>query len=208
MTVEVLHSAQTDPKIILIGLNRCATTSFHRLFQDSGIPSVHWADEQGDNLALRMVTNIAMGRKPLDGFGAVRAYTDISFVNARFMLDGTRFFRELYAAYPDAYFLLNTRDADDWIASRARHSNGGYLQRCCKANDQTADQVKQGWRRMYDVHHAEVQDYFAANPRFLRFDIDRDNAQAVADWLSPDFDVNIAHWGHYNRGASDRARTG
>ncbi len=208
MTVEVLHSAQTDPKIILIGLNRCATTSFHKLFQDSGIPSVHWVDQQGDNLAHRMMTNIAMGRKPLDGFGAVRAFTDISFVNARFMLDGTRFFRELHAAYPDAYFLLNTRDVDDWIASRARHGNGGYLERCCKANSQTADEVKQDWRRMYDVHQAEVQEYFAGNPRFLRFDIDRDTPQAIVDWLSPDFDVNIAHWGHHNRGASDRARTG
>ncbi len=208
MTVEVLRSAKTDPKIILIGLNRCATTSFYRLFQDSGISSVHWVDDQGDNLAHRMVTNMAMGRKPLDGFGAVRAFTDIAYVNARFMLDGTRFFRELHAAYPDAYFLLNTRDADDWIASRARHSKGGYLERCCKANGMCADDVKQGWRQMYDVHHAEVQAYFRGNSKFLRFDIDRDDPEAIADWVSPDFDVNVAHWGHYNRGASERARTG
>ncbi len=208
MTVQALRSAQADPKIILIGLNRCATTSFHRLFQDSGIPSVHWVDERGENLAHRMVTNISMGRKPLDGFGAVRAFTDIAFVNVRFMLDGARFFRELHAGYPDAYFLLNTRNRDDWITSRARHNQGRYLDRCCQANGQSADEVKQGWAHMYDVHHAEVQDYFDGNPRFLRFDIDRDDPKAVADWLSPDFDVNIAHWGHYNRGASKRARTG
>lgn len=208
MTVEHLPSGQRDPKIILIGLNRCATTSLHKLFQNSGIASVHWLDDQGDNLAQKMVTNIAMGRKPLDGFGSVRAFTDIAFVNARFMLDGTRFFRDLHAAYPDAYFLLNTRDREDWILSRALHSNGGYLERCCKANGMGADEVKQGWRRMYDVHHAEVQAHFDGNPRFLCFDIDRDDPQAIAEWLSPDFDVNIAHWGHHNRGASDRARTG
>ncbi len=208
MTVEQLPSGPRAPKIILIGLNRCATTSLHKLFQNSGIASVHWVDNQGDNLAQKMVTNIAMGRKPLDGFGPVRAFTDIAFVNARFMLDGTRFFRDLHAAYPDAYFLLNTRDREDWISSRALHSNGGYLERCCKANGMGADEVKQGWRRMYDVHHAEVQAHFDGNPRFLRFDIDRDDPQAIADWLSADFDVNTAHWGHYNRGASDRARTG
>ena len=208
MTVEKLQSGQSDPKIILIGLNRCATTSFHMLFQNSGIPSVHWEDDQGLNLAHRMVTNIAMGRRPLDGFGTVRAFTDIAFVNSRFMLDGARFFRELHAAYPDAYFLLNTRNRDDWIASRANHSGGRYLERCCKANGQTADQVKRGWAHMYDVHHSEVEAFFDDNPRFLRFDIDRDDPQNVADWLCPDFDVNIAHWGHYNRGASERARTG
>lgn len=208
MTVEVLQSGSGDPKIILIGLNRCATTSFHRLFQKSGIPSVHWEDDQGRNLAHRMLTNIAMGRRPLDGFGAVRAFTDIAFVSSRFMLDGARFFRELHAAYPNAYFLLNTRDRDDWIASRANHSGGGYLDRCCKANGQSADEVKHGWAHMYDVHHAEVEAYFDGNPRFLRFDIDCGDPQRVADWLAPDFDVNIAHWGHYNRGASQRARTG
>lgn len=208
MTVELLKPTSGDPKIILIGLNRCATTSFHRLFQNSGIASVHWRDQKGDNLAQRMVTNIAMGRKPLDGFGAVRAFADIAFVNSRFMLDGARFFRDLHAAYPDAYFLFNTRNRADWIASRARHSDGGYLERCCKANDQTAEEVMQGWARMYDVHHAEVEAYFDGNPRFLRFDIDKDNPKSVADWLSADFDVNIAHWGHHNRGAPKRARTG
>lgn len=208
MTVELLQSKKTDPKIILIGLNRCATTSFHNLFQDSGIESVHWVDGQGDNVARRMVTNMAMGVKPLDGFGSVRAFADISFVNARFMLDGTRFFRDLHAAYADAYFLLNTRDRDDWIASRARHSKGGYLERCCKATGQTAAQVKEGWAHLYNVHHAEVEAHFEGNPRYLRFDIDTDSPQIIADWLAPDFDVNTAHWGHYNRGASKRARTG
>ncbi len=169
---------------------------------------MHWEDDQGQNLAHLMMTNIAMGRKPLSGFGAVRAFTDIAFVNSRVMLDGARLFRDLHAAYPDAYFLLNTRNRDDWIASRASHSKGGYLARCCKANGQTVDEVKQGWVHMYDVHHIEVEAYFDGNPRFLRFDIDQDDPQRVVDWLSPDFDVNIAHWGHYNRGASQRARTG
>ena len=208
MTVEMLQPTPSDPKIILIGLNRCATTSFHKLFQNSGIPSVHWVDGRDNNLAHQMVTNIAMGRKPLDGFGAVRAFSDIAFTNSRFLLDGARFFRELHAAYPDAYFMLNTRNRDDWIASRARHSDGKYLERCCKANGQTADDVKRGWSHLYDVHHAEVETYFDGNPRFLRFDIDEDSPQIVADWLSSDFDVNIVHWGHYNKGASERAQTG
>ncbi|WP_299080734.1 sulfotransferase [uncultured Ruegeria sp.] len=208
MTVEVLHSAQSDPKIILIGLNRCATTSFHKLFQNSGIQSLHWVDGDGSNIAHRMVTNIAMGRKPLDGFGQARAFTDIAFVNVRFMLDGARFFRDLHRAYPDAYFILNTRNRDDWVSSRALHSGGAYLEKCCNANGLTAEEVKQGWAHMYDVHHAEVEVHFDGNPRFLRFDIDTDEPQIIADLLAPDFDVNTVHWGHYNRGASAHAQTG
>lgn len=198
----------TDPKIILIGLNRCATTTFYKLFQNSGIPAVHWQDGKGRNIALRMMTNIAMGRKPLDGFGEVRAFTDMAFVSHRMMLDCARLFRELHQAYPDAYFLLNTRDKDDWLASRAQHADGSYLERCCKANGQDEDEVKSGWAQMYDVHHAEVMGYFAGNTQFMYFDIDRDDPRAVVNWLAPDFDVNLAHWGHYNQKAPKRVKTG
>ncbi|MFC3613038.1 sulfotransferase [Lutimaribacter marinistellae] len=208
MTVRASETDEADPKIILIGLNRCGTTTFFKLFQNSGIPAAHWEDEFGNNLAQRMVTNIAMGRKPLAGFGGLRAFTDIAFVNARFMLDGARFFRELHTAYPDAYFVLNTRDKKGWLRSREQHANGTYLDRCCKANGMTVDEVRKGWSDMYDVHHAEVTAYFDGNPRFMRFDIERDEPQAVAAWLAPDFDVNIAHWGHYNRKAPKQAAIG
>ncbi len=208
MSVERLEADEADPKIILIGLNRCATTTFYKLFLHSGIPAAHWEDEFGNNLAQRMMTNIAMGRKPLSGFGGLRAFTDIAFVNARFMLDGARFFRELHAAYPDAYFVLNTRDKAGWLRSREQHANGTYLERCCKANGMTVDEVREGWARMYDVHHAEVMAHFEGNPRFLRFDIEQDDPQVIADWLAPDFDVNIAHWGHYNQKSAKRVVTG
>ncbi len=208
MPAELKLVTDADPKIILIGLNRCATTTFSKLFDASGIPAAHWDDGFGQNMAKMMMTNIAMGRKPLDGFGKIRAFTDIAFVSADVMIDGSRLFRDLHAAYGDAYFILNTRNKADWLASRAGHAHGGYLNRCARANGMTHDEVIQGWSAMYDVHHAEVEAYFEGNDRFLRFDIDRDDPQTVADFLAPDFSVNLAHWGHYNQQAPNRASLG
>lgn len=191
-------AAPCDPKIILVGLNRCGTTSLHKLFTQSGVASVHWQDEAGRNIARVMMTNIGTGRKPLDGFGATRAFCDIAHLSGDVLIDGGRLFRVLHAAYPDAYFLLNTRRVEDWVSSRARHARGSYLTRTCKATGLTAEQVQATWRRLFTTHIDEVTAYFADAPRFMHFDIDTDHPEALGDWLAPDFDIDPAFWGHHN----------
>ncbi|NIY80505.1 MAG: hypothetical protein HWE33_16865 [Rhodobacteraceae bacterium] len=194
------------PLILQIGFNRCGTLSFHRLMEDNGIPALHWQEPEGRNVAQVMVSNLAMGRKPFDGFEGVRAFSDIAFLNGQMMIDGARLFRSLHAAYPDAYFFFNTRDKSDWIASRAAHANGTFLKRFCKMSGLDEAGAKAAWGEMFDRHTAEVQSYFAmADARFLQFDLDRDAPSKIADWLSPDFAVDASLWGHYNRKSQPRA---
>ncbi|WP_417254105.1 sulfotransferase [Celeribacter sp.] len=195
----------TSPLIIQIGFNRCGTLSFHRMMKDNGIPALHWQEPGGRNVAQTMLNNLSFGRKPFDGFDGLLAFSDISFLNGQIMIEGGRLFRTLHAAYPDAYFFFNTRDKSDWIASRAAHANGTFLKRFCKMSGLDEAGAKAAWGEMFDQHTAEVQSYFAtATARFLRFDLDQDGPEKIADWLAPDYTIDTAHWGHYNKNSRSR----
>lgn len=199
----------TGPLVIQIGFNRCATLTFHCMMEANGIPALHWKEPDGRNIAQVMVSNMAMGRKPLEGFEGIRVFSDMAYLDGKIMIDGARFFRALHAAYPDAYFLFNTRDKAEWMSSRMRHANGTYLARCAKVAGVDVTNVPALWAQMYDQHTAEVESYFAtAEARFLHFYLDCDSPQKIADWLAPDFELNMAHWGHHNRKTRARAHLG
>lgn len=188
------------PRVIQIGFNRCGTLSFHEMMKGSGYNCLHWQDDEGHRLAERLVTNISLGRAPFAGYEDVQVFTDFAHLSGRLMIEGARYFRELHTAYPEAYFLFNTRDRGDWIASRAAHSNGGYLKRFCKLTGASGAEALSMWRAYFDHHSAAVSEYFATHEaRFLRFDLDQDGPEKIVDWLAPDFSVDAAHWGQHNR---------
>lgn len=191
----------TDPKILVIGLNRCGTHSLHKLFLGSNIPSLHWKrHDDNRNLARAMVNNMALGLPPLAGFDGVRAFSDLNFLGGQIVIEGARFFRELHAAYPDAYFILNTRPVDDWITSRLAHSKGDFARTMAKIGGMSLDEVVAHWRALFLRHDAEVTAYFGDNPSFLRFDITRDDPQSIADLLAPDFTADPSLWGQHGLG--------
>lgn len=187
----------SGPKIILIGLNKTATLAFHELFVGSGIPSVHWRDDRERYLAHAVLTNHALDLPPFHGFDAL-AFTDISFASDRWVIEGARFFRRFHTAYPDAFFILNTRPVDAWLASRAAHASGTFLRRCAKAAGCSTQDVLDGWRRLHTLHEAEVTAHFAGHERFLRFDISRDDPRQIADFLAPTHAIDTAHWAFHN----------
>ncbi len=191
----------TDPKILVIGLNRCGTHSLHKLFLGSDIPSLHWRRQDDNrNIARAMITNMALGRAPLDGFGPMRAFSDLNFLGRQIAIEGARFFRELHTAYPDAYFILNTRPVEDWITSRLGHSKGDFARGMARLGDLSIDDVVAHWRALFLRHDAEVRAYFEGNPRFLRFDITTDDPQSIADLLAADFAVDPTQWGQHGHG--------
>ena len=193
----------TDPKIILIGLNKTATRSFHEMFLASGIPSVHWRDERERHIAPAMMSNIALRRPPLDGFGSARAFSDLTYITKRFVMEGAIFFRELRAAYPNAYFILNSRPCDDWLNSRAAHAGGTMLNRTIEATGLGRTGVIEGWRRFHHQHHKNVRSHFKDYERFIEYRIDRDDPVQIRSFLAPDFDVETKHWGRFNQRAQN-----
>ncbi|WP_298907866.1 sulfotransferase [uncultured Aliiroseovarius sp.] len=197
-------AGEDDPKIFVIGLNRCATTSLHTLFEKSFIPSLHWRDANGQNLMKAFMVNIALGLKPFHGFDGFVAFSDLSFIGSDLVLEGARFFRDLHRHYPDAYFILNTRPVDTWIASRSHHANGTFLSKSMQASGHSHDEVQGLWREMALAHEAEVKDYFKDNPRFLHFDIVNDDAQKIADLVQEDYAIDVTKWKLSNQGPGPR----
>lgn len=183
-------------RIFQIGFNKCGTRSLYRFFQRSGIYSAHF---NRGILALRMHQNLAAGRKPLDGnIGRYVAFTDIQRVTMAGAIEGALMFRQLYAYYPQSYFILNIRDKEGWLRSRSRHGAGSYMKRYGKALRLFDDAaLLEYWSRQWDSHLENVQAFFADKPgRMLVYDIKNDSPEKMCAFLAPDFLTDPAHFLH------------
>ena len=151
----------------MIGFNKCGTTSFHDYFQANDIRSVHW---RGNTLALALNDNLAAGRPPLQGMDDWTAYMDMICIpgspwgrsnsDHAPLIEGCRYFRELHRAYPDALFILNTRDPADWVRSRLQHDEGrfatAYLEALAPEGVRSRRELERRWLEDWHQHHAET----------------------------------------------------
>ena len=211
-------AAGARPKIFLIGFNKCGTSSFHFMFRKSGIASAHFGGADKDsNIALKIYRNVMLARPVLTGLEEYDALSDISFCDTTVYIEGGRFFRNFYAEYPDAYFILNTRDRDNWLRSRIAHGSrsGGLLRRSAEVYRCDKNGVVELWKEQFAAHEADVAAFFADRPgsRFLRFDIETGKIARVAAFLRPAFSINTRWWQKRNEtpdtarsAASDRLR--
>lgn len=194
------------PKVFVLGFSKTATTSLHRFFRDNGYRSVHWDLPDGRFLAGVVVTNVLSNRPILASIDDYDVYSEFSYADGLLYLEANYFFRDLYAAYPDAYFLLNTRETEGWIASRKRHfgrnrKGRGYLaERIAQAYAASMPETEEIWRRYHPVFHQQVRDFFATQEgaRFLEFNIDQDGPETLIDWLRPHYDLDLATWAPAN----------
>jgi hypothetical protein len=166
-------------KVFQIGFNKCGTRTVHRFFELNGFRSVHW--DHG-RLARRMFRNLSDGRSLIDGYERFETFADMEHVTGGFAFEGYKLFPVLAHQFPDALFLLNTRDREDWVRSRFRHRDGRYAQQwkaCIGASDDAS--LADFWRAEWERHHERVMTFFAGrNLRFLAFDISRDSPALIA----------------------------
>ena len=192
----------SKPLIFLIGFNKCGTTSFHRFFKGNGIKGIHWGGNSSKNIARHIFNNLMIGRDPIAGVEECTAFTDLSFLSKDVYIEGIRFYRQFYENYPNAYFILNTRDQDKWIKSRNKHGHAwrSLMARSKKAYGiDTNEEMETVWREQWDNHIAEVQKFFGENGgRLLVYNIEQDDPQALVEFLKPDFETSAEHWGKAN----------
>jgi hypothetical protein len=177
-------------KIFQIGFNRCGTRTIHEYFRANGVASVHW---NSGRLATRMFKNLADGHTLLAGYESYDAFTDMEFLDGKRYLAGYKLFAELAQQYPDAVFILNTRDREAWIRSRLAHRNGEYAARfkSCLGID-SDERLADAWRADWDEHHERVVRYFAsAAHRFLLCRIETDLPHVLDDGI-PELNLNAA----------------
>ena len=54
-------------------------------------------------------------------------------------------------------------------------------------------------RIQFAAHASEVRTHFEEEGgNFLEFNVEEDDPQLIADFLSPDFKVDPRHWAHWN----------
>ena len=200
------------PRIFLIGFNKCGTTSFHDYFSANGISSVHW---RANTLALALHQNNQNGRPLLSGMERWTAYTDMNCIpgspwdasnsTGQPLIEGCRFFRELHRDYPDALFILNSRDPLQWVRSRMKHDGGrfakAYLTALANDGIHNKRQLKQRWLEDWHIHHSEVLRHFHQNTtkNFLLFHISETPVKKLNRFLDRHFYIKYRQFPHHHR---------
>lgn len=203
------------PRIFIIGFNRCGTTSFHHLFEEAGLRPLHYDEGR---LAVRMERNARAGKPVMDGYDEYDVFSDMFYACTHAVYESNRHFREIAQQEPDAKFILNLRDVDDWLKSRAYWYRQRVEQkssyRCsecrpieCRLEMVAAarlhfglagvDQVFDHWRAEWHAHAEAVQAYLPPE-RLLVFDIDTDDPAAICAFAGLPEDM-ARHWGQHNR---------
>ena len=190
----------TSRRIYVIGFNRCGTRSLTTAFKQAGIGCVHWDRNQ---LMLAILSDLRRtGRINLSAhYPGSNAFLDLIHVpehgesGDHILTEGTLLHQQLIDSDPEAYFILNTRHVEDWLASRCRHLNGSFLEiyrrhlSRMQGREFSVDDVLQDWRRMWHQAHAEIIGRFQREPqlRGLVYDIQLTPFQTLKQFLAPDY---------------------
>lgn len=198
-------AAANGPLVFQIGFNRCATGAFFKLFQNSGVTSLHHCGRKhrmaGDMTLLNVNPqklidrNIRRGRPPVEGLEKYTAFFDMEYTDQRRRIENYRYFERFAEAYPDALFIMNTRDKDDWLKSRIAHNDGKYLTKMTELYGISQHDVVETWAEHYDTHTAQVEAYFGRHSdRCLWFDLDHDDVDKAVRFFMPHHRLNPKRW--------------
>jgi hypothetical protein len=183
-----------SPKVFQIGLNKTGTRSIFILFKRSGYKSVHWGKGL---LAEDIAANSKTGETPLTDWDDTVLFTDIESVHTKAdPIEGYSYFEFLDQTYPDAKFILNTRDVDRWLCSRMLHREGKYF-RYFVHHYGTHDpiEIMQRWKKSWQDHHDAVRAYFADKPgKLVEFELGVDDGEKLKDFFAPEIDLDLSHW--------------
>lgn len=190
-------------KVFFIGMNRTATKSFHELFVRSGYKSFHYscADVRTGEpiiLAQEMKNNLDSYKHVLHRMSNADAYSDMFWHREDEWIDGVKMYRELHAQFPDAYFILQTRNMYSWLLSKKNHKEGAYIQRCMEYHNLSQDDMLTWFENDRNDHEQKVRSYFETSDKFLDYNIDKDDITKLIDFLKPTFFLEEKHWGHHN----------
>ncbi|WP_460272513.1 sulfotransferase [Celeribacter sp. ULVN23_4] len=202
------------PKVFILGFNKTATTALHQWFKLSGYRSFHWgviAKEKvpGRYLANVVISNVTCGRPPLETLEDFDCYSEFSNVRDDYFFEANYFFDKLYEAYPDAYFILNTRSTESWIKSRVRHQSnvfGPFIDRALRAMGQEQAVLERHWEDYKPKFEERMRAFFAARPeaKFCEYHISEDKPEKLVAFMQKDYTLPMENFGVHNAEATAR----
>lgn len=155
------------------------------------------ATQQSIILAEQMQANLDQYYPVMDKMDNAHVYSDMFWHRENIWIDGVKMFREIHAQYPDAYFVLQTRDMDAWLRSKENHKKGAYIQRCQQFHQLDRQYMLDWFKNDREQHEKAVRKHFLGYDRFLEYDLDNDEISKLIEFVKPDFFLNEKHWGHY-----------
>jgi len=176
------------------------------LFKRSGYKSIHW--DKG-HLAEDIARKYETGERPLADWDDTVLFSDMESVHKdNAPIEGYAYFAYLEEHYPDAKFILNTRDVNAWLASRMLHREGKYFRyfvRHYGSNDPI--EIMRRWKQSWEEHHEKVRAHFADKPgKLVEFKLGVDDGEKLRAFFAPEIQLNLAHWGNETKRIRRRAR--
>ena len=181
-------------KIFQIGFNKCGTKTLHNYFCRNGMSGLHWDEGR---LAQRIFANLASGSDLLQGYEQFDVFTDMEYLDdLGSYLEAYKLFPHLAAQYPNAVFILNTRNRESWIRSRLAHGKErSYARRAMLHYKVTSiHELTNIWRAEWERHHREVTEFFRDKPfRLIVCRIETDLPR-ILDKSLPECQLNARHY--------------
>lgn len=152
--------AQYDGKIFCIGFYKTGTTTLFEALRILGYDTVN-GDTPGSYAGAddgeTLVKQIEAGNYRLPTFELFDAFTD----NPYFAI-----WREIYAQYPDAKYVLTVRDEQIWIASCVKFYRNRRIRPMRvwmfgrHADPSRSEESRQAWLDAYRAHNASIREFF------------------------------------------------
>ena len=193
----------SKPKVFFIGYNKTGTVALHTLFKDSGYSSVHHSFNNNGRkrfLGQVMLNNYIHNYNLLDTIEEYDVYSELTFASREVYFEGGHLFKLLNQQYPNSYFILQTRNIDDWIKSRFNHKSKhiDFYERAKSSLHLNDVELETYWRKERETFYKNVKKYFKSSPNFTVFDIDNDNIDVLIKFLKKDYKLDNRYWKKYN----------
>jgi hypothetical protein len=110
-----------------------------------------------------------------------------------------KYFEQLFTEYKNSYFILNTRNKNDWLKSRSQHKKGLLLNLSKNQFGLNEKQTLSLWSLEWDHHHKKVENFFKGKKNFIKFDLNNDPIESLIEFVQPDFKLNKDYWKQINK---------
>ncbi len=162
-------------RIFGIGFYKTGTTTLYEALKVLGYRTINGdkpGSYEGADDGFTLLQQVRTGDYRLPTFDLFDAFTDNPYF---------RLWREIYAQFPEAKYILTVRDESKWIESCVRF----YANRRIRpmrvwmfgphADPSRSEASRQAWLDAYRAHNAAVRTHFATAPagRFLELDLVR-----------------------------------
>lgn len=201
--VLIKNAIKKPVKFFQIGFSKCGTKTLSEFFRNNYVATVH---HEFGYLAITMDKNykeglplISKGYDSYYGFFDMERLYDLPLISIPKL-----YFKELDKQYPGSKFILNTRNKEAWLRSKARHpayhQKMRWLDLHAKFFNKSKAEVLQMWSDEWDEHYSAVLEYFKDRPNdLLVFDIDNDKPEKICEFFKEYFRLDPKLYEHKNR---------